>query len=119
MIVRNLTREILLGTSVDVADTSAKRRTGLLKRQSLGPGEGLWIAPCEGVHTFRMKFPIDVVFLSRKHQVLKIRTNMPKRRISLCLRADSVLELPAGTVAATGTQKYDQLCFDTRTNDAE
>ena len=56
----------LFGQAADIADTSAKRRTGLLKHKSLEPGDGLWIAPCEGVHTFGMKFPIDVVFLSRK-----------------------------------------------------
>lgn len=65
--------------------------------------------PCEGVHTFFMKFPIDVVFLNRKRKVLKIRPHMGRRRISLSIRAHSVLELPAGTLADTGTQAGDQL----------
>ena len=93
----------------EVADTSAKRRTGLLKHTGLAPGEGLWIVPCEGVHTFAMKFTIDVVFLNRKHKVLKIRPNMVRRRIALSLLAHSVLELPAGTLAETGTERGDQL----------
>jgi len=113
MLIKNLTRTAVLGTSVDVADTSAKRRTGLLKHHTLAAGEGLWIVPCEGVHTFGMKFPIDILFLSKTHRVLKIRTSVPKRRASLCLRAHSVIELPAGTVDATGTQKGDQLIFET------
>ena len=99
----------MLAERADIADTSAKRRTGLLKHTGLAPGEGLWIAPCEGVHTFAMKFTIDVVFLNRKRKILKIRPNMVRRRIALCLRAHSVLELPAGTLEQTGTVRGDQL----------
>jgi hypothetical protein len=99
----------MLAERADVADTSAKRRTGLLKHKGLAPGEGLWIVPCEGVHTFAMKFAIDVVFLNRKHKILKIRPNMVRSRIALSLLAHSVLELPAGTLEQTGTERGDQL----------
>ncbi len=109
--MRNLTRDTVLAEAADVADTSQKRRTGLLKHESLPAGEGLWIAPCEAVHTFGMKFPIDVLFLSKKRQVLKVRREMTSRRIAFCLRAHSVLELPAGTAASTGTEAGDQLEF--------
>ena len=102
----------MLADRADVADTSAKRRTGLLKHSKLDPGEGLWIAPTEGVHTFGMKFPIDVVFLSKKKKILKIRPNMVRRRIALSLRAYSVLELPAGTIEATATETGDTLTFE-------
>lgn len=105
----NATRATLLADRADIADTSAKRRQGLLKHTGLAPGEGLWIVPCEGVHTFFMKFPIDVVFLNKQRKVLKIRANMGRRRIALSLRAHSVLELPAGKLAETGTEKGDQL----------
>ena len=107
--VTNLTRGRTLADHAEIADTSAKRRTGLLKHKGLGPGEGLWIVPCEGVHTFAMKFPIDVVFLNRKHKILKIRPNMVRSRIALSLLAHSVLELPAGTLTETGTERGDQL----------
>jgi uncharacterized protein len=107
--VRNLTRNTILAEHADVADTSAKRRTGLLKHTGLAPGDGLWIAPCEGVHSFFMKFTIDVLYLDRKHRVRKLRPNMAPWRISACLPADSVLELPAGTIAATQTERGDQL----------
>ena len=110
--VRNITRDVLLGHSVAVAADSRSRKTGLLKHDRLAPGEGLWIAPCEAVHTFGMKFAIDVVYLSRSKKVLKVRKNMGKRRISLCLRAYSVLELPAGVLDETGTAPGDQLEFD-------
>ncbi|HWZ33083.1 MAG TPA: DUF192 domain-containing protein [Bryobacteraceae bacterium] len=102
----------VLADRADIADSSAKRRTGLLKHTKLDPGEGLWIAPCEAVHTFAMKFPIDVVFLSKKKKILKIRPSMVRSRISLSLLAHSVLELPAGTCEATGTTKGDQLQFE-------
>ena len=109
--IRNLTRGSVLADQAEVADTSRKRRVGLLKHDSLPPGHGLWIAPCEGIHTFGMKFPIDVVFLDRAKRVLKIRADMGARRISLCLRAHSVLELPAGTAAAAHMQSGDELEF--------
>jgi uncharacterized protein len=111
--VRNETRDTTLAFAADVADTSAKRRTGLLKKERLDPGEGLWITPCESVHTFFMKFAIDLVYLDRKKRVRKVRHAVPPWRISGCLAAHSVLELPAGAAAASGTQPGDQLAFDT------
>ena len=111
--VRNLTRETVLATSADVADTSAKRRTGLLKHQRLESGQGLWISPCESVHTFFMKFAIDLVYLDKRKKVRKVRHAVPPWRLSACLAAHSVLELPAGSVALTGTVRGDQLAFDT------
>ncbi|MBK5295438.1 MAG: DUF192 domain-containing protein [Acidobacteriia bacterium] len=110
--VFNTTRKALLADRAEAADTSAKRRTGLLKHAMLATGEGLWIAPCEAVHTFGMKFAIDVVFLSKKKVILKMRKNMDKRRVSFCLRAHSVLELPAGKIDETGTETGDQLEFE-------
>jgi len=111
LLVKNLNRDSVVTTVADIADTSQKRRTGLLKHTHLAAGEGLWIVPCEAVHTFGMKFPIDVLYLSKQKKVLKIRDNMVKRRMSICLRAHSVLELPAGRAAETGTVVGDQLEF--------
>jgi uncharacterized membrane protein (UPF0127 family) len=101
----------MLAENAEVADTSAKRRTGLLKHASLPEGEGLWIVPSEGVHTFGMKFPIDVIFLSKNRVVLKMRKEMARRRFAFCLRAHSVLELPAGMIDKTQTEAGDQLEF--------
>ena len=101
--MRNQSRGTLLADRANIANTSATRKTGLLKHTKLDPGEGLWITPCEGVHTIGMKFPIDVLFLNKKRKVLKIRPAMPKWRMSMCLRAHSVLELPSGMAAATET----------------
>jgi uncharacterized protein len=114
VLVRNETRNTVLAEAADVADTPSKRNTGLLKHQRLAAGQGLWIVPCEAVHSFFMKFPIDVVYVDRKKKVRKTRVNMLPWRISGCLLAHSVLELPVGTIEATGTRAGDQLVFDER-----
>jgi len=107
--VHNTTKNTQLADRAIIADTSAKRRTGLLNHDGLKPGEGLWLVPCEGVHTFGMKFPIDVLFLNRKKKVLKVRHEMKRSRIAASLLAHSVLELPAGMAAKTKTQRGDFL----------
>ena len=107
--IKNQTRGTVLAEFASIADTSAKRRTGLLRHSGLGPGEGLWIVPCEAVHTFGMKFAIDLIFLNKRRKVRKIRHAVPRRRIAVDLLAHSVLELPAGTIAATRTAVGDQL----------
>jgi len=101
-----------LADAAEVADSASKRRTGLLKHERLEPGQGMWIVPCEAVHSFGMKFAIDVVYLDKKKRVRKTRPAMVPRRISGCLLAHSVLELPAGTIESTGTRPGDQLVFD-------
>ncbi len=115
LLINNANRNVVVADRADIADTSQKRRTGLLKHSNLAAGEGLWIVPCEAVHTFGMNFPIDVLYLSKQKKVLKIRGSMKKSRMSICLRAHSVLELPAGRAAETGTVVGDQLEFTKRT----
>lgn len=109
VVIRNRTRSSVLADSAEVADTSAKRRKGLLGRDHLPDGHALWIVPCESVHTFFMKFPIDVIYLDRKHRVKKICSAVQPWRMSICLLAHSVLELPAGAIAKTNTQRGDLL----------
>jgi hypothetical protein len=112
ILVRNHTRDTILADTADLADTGKTRRTGLLKHERLNPGEGLWIVPCESVHTFFMKFPIDLVYLDKKRKVRKIRHSVPAWRLSACLTAHSILELPAGTLERTGTQVGDELVIE-------
>jgi uncharacterized protein len=112
MIVRNQTRDVILASQAIVADSSETRRTGLLKHSSLEEGHGLWITPCEAVHSFWMKFSIDVLYLDKTKKVRKIRRDMKPWKMSMCLPAHSVLELPAGTAVRTGTQPGDQLVFE-------
>jgi hypothetical protein len=105
--VLNATRGTILATRLEAAHSSATRRKGLLGRDCLLSGEGLWIVPCESVHTFFMRFPIDLVYLDRKNQVRKVRSNVGPWRMSACFSAHSILELPAGTVRETRTERWD------------
>lgn len=107
--VRNLTRGTSLGDAIEVADDSASRAKGLLKRDGLDEGTGLWIVPCEAIHTFFMRFTIDVIYIDRKRLVRKAVKRLAPWRLSACLPAHSVLELPAGTIDRTNTQKGDRL----------
>jgi uncharacterized protein len=107
--VRNLTKNTILADQADIADTSAMRQRGLLKHNGLAAGEGLWIVPCEGVHSFFMKFAIDVVFINKKRVVTKVRPNMVKSRIALSFRAHSTIELPVGVIQKSRTAVGDQL----------
>jgi len=107
--VLNVTRGTVLATRLEKAHTAATRKKGLLGREGLLPGEGLWIAPCESVHTFFMRFPIDLVYLDRKLKVRKVRHSVGAWRMSACLSAKSVLELPAGTALATRTERGDTM----------
>ncbi len=111
--VSNLTRNTVLATCMEVADSGPKRNKGLLGREGLSSGEGLWIIPCEAVHTFWMRFPIDLVYLDSKKQIRKLVSAVPPWRLSACLLAQSVLELPSGTIRKTQTQRGDTLEFST------
>jgi len=109
--VTNPIRNTILATCMEQAGTAAERSKGLLGRKGLPPGGGLWIVPCESVHTFWMQFPIDLVYIDRKKRIKKLRSNVPPWRLSACLSAHSILELPAGTIQSTLTQVGDMLEF--------
>jgi hypothetical protein len=117
--VLNLTRHTVLATCMEVADSGPKRNKGLLGRNGLGPGEGLWIVPCEAVHTFGMQFPIDLIYLDRNNRIKKLRSDVRPWRLSACFSAHSVLELASGTIRNTQTQPGDALEFSSApsTND--
>ena len=110
MPVINRTKKSWLATKVRKADNFMTRLVGLLKRRNLGPEEALWLMPSKGIHTIGMKFPIDVLFLTRDHVVLQVITEMRPCRISTVqLRGYSVLELPSGTIKKSQTEVGDQL----------
>jgi uncharacterized membrane protein (UPF0127 family) len=91
------------------AFSSAARRTGLLQHDGLPPGTAMIIAPSNAIHTFFMKFPIDVAFVGRDGSVRKIREAVRPWRMSAALRAYAVIELPAGALHRTGTVVGDTL----------
>lgn len=88
---------------------SGSRRKGLLSHVSLPQSTALIIAPTNAIHTFFMKFPIDIVFVSRGGRVLKIRSCVPAWRMTGSLRAFAVLELAAGSLDGSDTKVGDQL----------
>jgi uncharacterized membrane protein (UPF0127 family) len=109
--VMNRTRGTLLATQLEVAASGKSRRKGLLGRTELASGDGLWIVPCESVHTFFMQFPIDLVYLDRNNRIRKLRSEVGPWRMSACLSAHSVLELPRGTIRATRAERGDAVEF--------
>jgi uncharacterized membrane protein (UPF0127 family) len=86
------------------ATTFATRLVGLLGQPPLQQDEALLIAPCRAVHTFGMRYCIDVVFLDERNRVIKIVAAMPPRRIAWCWRARMVVELAAGETGHAGLQ---------------
>lgn len=102
----------LVARELQVAATLWSRARGLLGRSGLRQGEGLLIAPCLGVHTFFMKFPIDLIFLDRENRVLfTVERLAPQRATGLIRGSASVLELPAGTVEGSETSTGDRIEF--------
>ncbi len=96
-----------------MADTSVRRLVGLLGKRSLAAGCGLFIVPSQAIHTVGMAFPIDVIFVDKKHSVLGIREAVRPFRITRVFwKAFGVLELPVGTISGSHTQVGDQLRID-------
>ena len=106
----NVTRDQVLADRMDWAGTSGTRRKGLLGRDTFDRGEGIYLAPCQWVHMFGMKFAIDVAFLARDGRVLHVHHGLKPGKISkLVWRADGALELPAGVLQSTGTVVGDRV----------
>ena len=105
----NETKGVSLGDLIEVAGEHKTRNKGLLGRDGLDEGQGLWIVPCEAIHMFFMRFAIDAVYLDKKKRVVKVVSELKPWRLSGCMRAHSVLELPAGVAQKTGTALGDQL----------
>ena len=108
MTFRNRSRNVTLADRTRVANTMASRMVGLLRTKSLANGEGLWIEPCNQIHTWFMRFTIDALFLDKEGKVVKAVERMkPWKLTGIAFGARGVLELPAGTIAATGTKVGD------------
>ena len=102
-----------LALDLAVADTLFSRLQGLLGSSTLPAGAGLWIKPCNSIHTFGMKFPIDVLFLDKGKRVVGVAKAMRPNRISrIYSGASSVLELPAGTIDAAESCIGNEVAID-------
>lgn len=106
--VRNQTRGVLVASQVRVAGISRERRKGLSGISEMPENAGLWIVPCEAIHTFGMKMRIDVIFLDRNFRVRHTRAALAPNRIAVCLRAYSVLELAPGSIERSDTRIGDR-----------
>jgi uncharacterized protein len=107
----NLTRRQILADRAEIANTNAKRLRGLLDKTWLHSREGLWIVPCQSIHTVGMKFPIDVLFVDYSGHVVQI-SSVPQGADGIKnSQAYSVVELAAGRAAVTQTEIGDQLVF--------
>ena len=80
--IANLTRGTVLGSEIHIANTALSRLVGLLGHSGLAPGDGLLIEPSSGVHTFGMRFPIDVVALDRDYCVRGVWEGLGPFRIA-------------------------------------
>ncbi len=85
-----------------VATRPLQRMRGLLGRRELPEGEGILLRRAGSIHTFFMRFPIDVVFLNGQQRVLRVAADVPPWRALVQKGARSVLELPAGEAARRG-----------------
>jgi uncharacterized protein len=100
----------VLADRVERAVTMRARLKGLLGRAALQEGEGLCIEPCSSIHTFFMKFPIDALFLRRDGLLLRAIGDLrPWRATRIYPAAAMVVELPAGSLAKSGTREGDHL----------
>jgi uncharacterized membrane protein (UPF0127 family) len=106
----NQTKNTVLAENVLIADTPLKRIRGLLGKDAILPGQGVILAPCNSVHTFFMRFAIDVLFVDKDYKVVKIIPELKPNRVTrIYWQSKRVIELPAGQLSFTGTQVQDQL----------
>jgi uncharacterized protein len=108
----NRTRQAQVAARLAVAATHWSRFRGLIGCQASAfqRGDGLWIVPSRGVHTFAMNFPIDVIYLNAANFVVHLEENLKPWRLGrIHLQAHSVLELPVNTLRETGTTIGDEI----------
>jgi uncharacterized protein len=114
LVALNTSRGTVIADRVGVAMTRAERAVGLLSRTGLEPGEALWIVPSRGVHTWGMRFTIDVLALDEEGIVIDCVSNLKPWRVRLPRKGTAgVLELPAGRLAESGTGLGHRILFET------
>lgn len=113
---RNVSRGTVLAAELESADSLWAKFMGLMGRVSLAPGAGLWLPASNGIHMMFMRFAIDAVFVGKPdadgaRPVVSIHERLPAWRglVPLVRGAHGVLELPVGTIAASGTVVGDQI----------
>ena len=108
-VLRNRQTGTVVATHLLPAFDSRTRNVGLLGRHSLDPGTAMIIAPTNAIHTFFMRFPIDIAFVKKDGRILKIRAGVPAWRMTAAWGAYAVVEMPAGSFDLAATAKGDFL----------
>lgn len=109
----NVHTGVVMAARLEIAATRTARRRGLMGRDGLAPGGGLWIVPSRGVHTCGMRFAIDVVALDARGVVVDVVTDLRPWRLRLPRPGTfGVLELPTGTVMASRTRLGHHISFE-------
>jgi hypothetical protein len=112
MTLINKTKNTVLAKKVLIANTPFKRIKGLLGKSDFKQEEALIIKPCNSIHTFFMRFAIDVIFVDKQNIIVKTISNLkPWRLTGVYLSANFCIELPAGTIASSRTSIGDCLSF--------
>jgi uncharacterized membrane protein (UPF0127 family) len=101
-----------LAHTIEAAFDSKSRRRGLLGRDAMAEGTALIIAPCNSIHTWFMRFPIDVIFARKDGTVVKACEAVPAWRMRAALRAHSTIELPAGALRSCHVAPGDRLLIE-------
>jgi uncharacterized membrane protein (UPF0127 family) len=112
-VLRNLRNQRFVATHLEQAFDSASRRKGLLGRTDLSEESALILAPCSGIHTCLMRFPIDVIFVKRNGTVARVVRELAPWRVGISPRAFAVVEVASGTAARTDTRPGDVLQLET------
>lgn len=111
--VRNRDRRTTLGRRVEVADRWWPRLRGYLGRPEPRPGEGILFVSTQSIHMYWMKYPLDVAFLDEDRRVVAAYPELgPGTRTRFHRKARYALEVPAGTLAETGTVVGDELRWE-------
>jgi uncharacterized membrane protein (UPF0127 family) len=98
-----------LATELEPAFDSKTRTRGLLGRSGLAPGAAMIIAPCNAIHMFFMRFPIDVVFAAKDGRVTKVCHDVKPWRMAASFGAFATVELAAGAATKAGVKTGDRL----------
>jgi uncharacterized protein len=117
MVLVNATKKTVVSDKCHFANTVLKRMVGLLNRGQFGEGEGLLLDRCYGIHTFGMRFPIDVLFLDKDLRVIRAVKALPPYRTCVVKKSVYVLEVPVGALAASHTVEGDQIQIRTANTD--
>ncbi|MGA2602867.1 MAG: DUF192 domain-containing protein [Verrucomicrobiia bacterium] len=118
MVLVNATQKTVVSDRCHFANTVLKRMVGLLNRGRFDRGEGLLLDRCYGIHTFGMRFPIDVLFLDKDLHVIRAIKALPPYRTCAVKKSVYVLEVPVGAIDASRTEEGDQIQIRTANNDA-